>query len=225
MALNQVPQANQRISSTQPTILENFTTFINDEYKINHVEFNPANSADKGKHTLVELIDRGAGFNPVTAANELALYVRRSTATGNLELFTRRPSSGDVIAFTAFQQNENDTGGTTPAHQSWGWTFLPSGLLVKWGNIAYLNPSITTGTTINFPTVSPSATPVPAFNGNPFFVNPWLISKNLNNKEAPMMVRYVTGSTPTSTGFVAVFGGGLDADQESIAYLAIGMKV
>jgi hypothetical protein len=60
--------------------------------------------------------------SPATAATEVALFSRTSTLTSNVELAVRKQSSGSVFEFTSAL-------GAQP-----GWTILPSGILLKWGN-------------------------------------------------------------------------------------------
>lgn len=59
---------------------------------------------------------------PTTAANEAGLYAAQGPTSGVSELVFRRESNGTTIPFT-----EGSLAAT-------GWTRLPSGILLKWGN-------------------------------------------------------------------------------------------
>jgi hypothetical protein len=56
-----------------------------------------------------------------TAATDVGLYAKLSTRTAQTELFFRKQNSGTVIEFTSALGN------------TVGWTRLPSGILLKWG--------------------------------------------------------------------------------------------
>lgn len=110
------PQANQRISDTQPLILNNFLD-LDTWSTVNHYGFN--SGANRGKHTVVTLPEQPA--DPGTVGNEMALYTKQSTLSGVAEMFIQREAGGTVYEFTSSLANQN------------GWTRLPSGILLKWG--------------------------------------------------------------------------------------------
>jgi len=110
-----VPNANQRISATQQPIKDNFgeiDTLVN----VNHVGFN---TGDAGKHKFLQMPEQGAA--PTTAANEVGLYAAVGATSTVSELVFRREKDGTSIAFTE------------GALAQPGWTRLPSGILLKWG--------------------------------------------------------------------------------------------
>jgi hypothetical protein len=111
-----IPQPTDKMNVSQNDILQNFTA-IKTAWDINHVTFDLAN---EGKHNYVSLPEQSAG--PATAANEGALYTKQSALTSVAALFFRRESSGTEIEFTSALEAET------------GWTRLPSGILLKWGN-------------------------------------------------------------------------------------------
>jgi len=110
-----IPQPTDKIKDSQNDILNNFQG-IKTAWDINHVTFD---LGDQGKHKHVTLPEQGAA--PATAANEIAMYSKQSTLTGASELFIRRESSGNEL---------EATGASLGAI---GWSYLPSGLLIKWG--------------------------------------------------------------------------------------------
>lgn len=118
--LNNIPTATQRLKDSQPQLLENFAT-ISALLGVDHVISpwtNPA-TGDQGKHNKVTMPEQGG--DQTTAANEMAVYTKQGSVSGNSELFLRRESDGTVIPLSE---------GT---NASSGYAYLGSGLLVKWG--------------------------------------------------------------------------------------------
>ncbi len=116
MALTPVPNSGQTLADSRPVIFNNFSV-ISTAFEVDHVAYNDAN---QGKHNKATFPQQAAA--PVTAANEVALYSRLSTLSGVSELVIRKQSSGTSYEFTsALAANV-------------GWTRLPSGILLKWGN-------------------------------------------------------------------------------------------
>lgn len=79
MALNNVPQANQRVNATQAPINQNFINYIDNGFLVNHIQFNGAGNT--GKHNFVEmpLIVTGTPYNiTTTSANEVGLFCQAS---------------------------------------------------------------------------------------------------------------------------------------------------
>lgn len=195
MALSDVPQSGQTLAQTQPDIRNNFSV-INTAFGVNHIDYNVA---DQGKHKFVTMPVQGS--SPTTAAGELALFSRTSTLTSVPELAFRKQSNGAVVEFTSSSQTAN------------GWTRLPSGILLKWGNgsangltnvtfpAGATIPAFTTIFSIQITTAYVNATDNP--NG---FVR-------LNNFVAPYTQFSVFGSPRTSSGTFAV----------TFQYLAIGI--
>lgn len=125
------PNANDRINDTQPLILDNFQT-ISTVFQVNHVDFNTA--GDAGKHAVVKFVSQGTfGVNDPAAfgATEVGLY--NLQYNGVPELFVRKanavpgPTTSFPITASSFRP--------APDPQR-GWTFLPSGLVMKFGFIA-----------------------------------------------------------------------------------------
>lgn len=125
---NAIPGANDLLSQSQSDIQTNFAE-IQTLVGINHINFGAAN---QGKHLYLQLPEHAA---PATAIDEAGLYANVGTTSTVTELFFRRENNGATIAFT------EATLATT------GWTRLPSGLLMKWGQT---NLATNTGATLNF---------------------------------------------------------------------------
>lgn len=140
MALNQVPQAGQTLAATQAPILNNFST-IDTAFSVDHVSYQ---AATQGKHNKVTF--------PVQAATP-------TFSGSDIQVFSKVPSlaNGDHVTLAATQLFINGTNfdqipftaGSTALINTAGYTFLPSGLLIKWEkhNINSLGD-----TTINFVT-------------------------------------------------------------------------
>lgn len=135
-----IPQPTDQLSISQGDLLDNFQA-LQALIDVNHVDFA---SGDEGKHKWVTFPVQVAA--PAFAPGEVGLYNKLPAApfplTGVDELFIQK-SNGTNIPMTASQQ-------ATP-----GWTYLPSGILLKWGNATALPGS----NTFTFP----AAATIPAF--------------------------------------------------------------
>lgn len=130
-----IPGAAQRLKDSQPQIQNNFAE-IQTLITANHEDFNTANA---GKHKFLQMPEQVA--SPTTAVNEGGLFTRQGTTTAVTELAWRRENNGTVTEITA-----GSLGAT-------GWSYLPSGLLMKWGaaasgsfpiNLNLIGPAYTT---------------------------------------------------------------------------------
>jgi len=116
MAYDQnIPQPTDTPAASQPQLLANFQE-INTLLGVNHVAFN---LADQGKHKWVTFPEQVVA--PATLATEVALFGIQSAETGIEELTYRRANNGVQIPITERDGTVN------------GWSMLPSGLLLKWG--------------------------------------------------------------------------------------------
>lgn len=122
MSLNIIPTAGQNLANTRDDIRNNFT-YINDGFAINHVTLN--SGGDKGKHTYLTMVRQGA--DPVIGANDISIYNKLDANTVRSELYLLR--NGGV----AFPFTELLAGSTGQFGSNHGWTYLPSGVLVKFG--------------------------------------------------------------------------------------------
>lgn len=131
MPLTVVPVAGQTLAASRDLISGNFVA-LNNAFPVDHVDFGLAN---QGKHNKISLpVQAGA---PATGAAEVGLYCLTSALTGEPELSFRRNNSGVAYEFTSAGQTYS------------GWARLPSGILLKWGEVG---PSGSGGlTTCNFP--------------------------------------------------------------------------
>lgn len=123
MALNNVPQPGQTLLQTRDLINANFVTYIGPQFAVDHQEFN--SGANSGKHNKVTMPQQGAA-PAAFAANEMGLFVINSVATGLSEMYMRRAPSTDIPI------TESNFAGSVPGTD--GYAYLPSGILLKWGN-------------------------------------------------------------------------------------------
>lgn len=138
MTLINVPLSGQTLGNTRVSINTNFNV-ISDAFEVDHVAYN-APLGQQGKHNKVTMPVQGA--SPTTLANEVALFSQTSTLSTVPEMALRRANNGTVIEFTS------------SLSAAIGWTRLPSGILLKWGN------SIANGSTVY---TFPVAATIPAF--------------------------------------------------------------
>ena len=134
MAYNpNIPQPPDIKSVSQPQILNNFIA-INDLLAVNHQTFG---ASGEGKHKFLQMPEQGSA--PLTTVNEAALYAAVGAASSQAELVFKRETPAinatvpATVAFTECLANASD--GST------GWTMLPSGIIMKWGQL-----TITAGT-------------------------------------------------------------------------------
>ena len=125
-----VPQANQRISASQPQIQANFAA-LEQIVGVDHGTFTAA-AADWGKHNKVSFLLQGAA--PVFAAGEYGMY---NIAAG---LFLHPPVGIDrnIGVYTLYS---NATIPPVPAGTTQGTSTLPSGLIIKWGQVPTAPPA------------------------------------------------------------------------------------
>lgn len=189
-----IPGANDLISQSQSEIQTNFAQ-SNTIFDIDHVTFDDATSADRGKHrksTYIEVAD------PTTVANEMAMYAK--AVSGATRLFLRQENNGTIFQFS----------GPDPTAAATGQTFLPGGIILKWG------------------TTSANGTTAITFAGlglSNFPNNCWQVMVNPVTTTGPTVANdYVYAYSPTTTGFTAngVRRITLQASAVNFVFLAIG---
>lgn len=125
-----IPQPNNRIKDSQSDILQNFQA-IDTVFAEDH---EPFNSANEGKHASVRLTEQSPA--PTFGATEVGIYnatYNNNTSVRN-EVFVHKKTNNSSlnIPMTASILSQNGTVGTNTA----GWTYLPSGILIHWGQSA-----------------------------------------------------------------------------------------
>lgn len=124
-----IPQPTDRKSVSQGQIQENYNR-ISTWVQVDHVNFD---QTDEGKHNATRFVDQGGG-QPGFTNPELGLYSVVPNNIGGLnitqnEMYIRKARNGansyPEIPFTASSESNGTTGNS-------GWSYLPSGLIMKW---------------------------------------------------------------------------------------------
>lgn len=121
-----IPRSTDYISVSQQDLLDNFTS-IGNLFPVNHVDFNASGA---GKHKFVEMPNQSP--DPAGAANEITLFSKIGN-TSNSELFYKRDASASSFQLTTSDPSLASTPLTPPKTST---TFLPGGLIMKFGIIA-----------------------------------------------------------------------------------------
>jgi len=121
-----IPQGAQKQSVTQAPIQSNFQA-IKELVEIDHEAFNLANNF--GKHKRVSLLAHAPA--PTFDANDAGLYNFLNPTTTKNELYVHRQTNNSPaeVPFTASKMSN-----TAMSSCINGWSYLPSGLLIKWGS-------------------------------------------------------------------------------------------
>lgn len=194
MALNLVPNSGQSLDETRVPIRDNFS-FINSGFLANHVELN--SGVNSGKHKAVIMVNQTvAPTAPVTLLGESAIYAAPSLVAPNASaIFIKNGASAttvDGIEIT-YALEAND-----------GWTRLPSGILMVWGQKAVPINSRAT------------ATFAKAFTALPYSVQ-------VTGKRTTVNPADPRGTLESFTMTQATFGNSSATDAVTIYYLAIGV--
>lgn len=189
-----IPQSTDLQSSTQPQILANFAA-IQTLIDVNHEDFA---SANQGKHKFVTFPVQAS--TPVTVAGDIALFSAASALTGNNELFFQNDSGNplSIVPFTA----------SDPA--TTGWTYLPSGILMKWGTLAGNGNSVFS---------LPVAANIPVFTA---VYSAQVTTSFISAADVDVFVRLSTFSTTAITVFCSARST-VGAANASFNYLVIGV--
>ncbi len=129
-----VPLATNTLAASQPSIRTNFNV-ISVAFSQDHVNYNVTiGDGTQGMHNQVTFPRQGG--DSVTTGTNVAVYSKLNAAGTESALFFRKQTNGAVIDFTSSLQNQS------------GWTRLPSGILLKWGQAAM---TANTNVTVAFP--------------------------------------------------------------------------
>ena len=121
MAYNpNVPQANDKLRNSQNDLLLNFQA-IDTAFNFNHVDLEIAGA---GKHKLLTMPRQT--FPQTVTGTDLLLYTGLNADTGLSEIYLKRSTFlNDGIPTTAAAAVLVD-----------GWTYLPSGVRIQWGQVS-----------------------------------------------------------------------------------------
>jgi hypothetical protein len=130
MAYNQnIPQATDALAQSQQDILNNFLANYN-AFNVNHVTFNAG--ADMGKHKWITLPVQNPSPPIAFAAGELAMYSFLSPVTSQNEIYINKTNEVTVVQTPSTASILSVA--SAPGNNVSGWTYLPSGILMKWGS-------------------------------------------------------------------------------------------
>ncbi len=145
-----IPDADNNPSEDQPDMQEN-TNSINQLINVDHFSFSQMD--DDGEHRQVTLPIRGGGSGTIPTgriAAEGTLYTK--TGSGETQLFYTPDASTNE-----YQLTRCITGNfATFAINGNGWTFLPGGMLLKYGLVPAVGDTFS-----NFPAPGPAFTNIP----------------------------------------------------------------
>ena len=134
-----IPQAGDLPSQSQAQILSNFAE-IDTDFARDHVALTAATNRGFHKYTRFEMQATG----PATTLTQVAFYCKNDGVAPNL--YFRRsniPAAGAEILMTA---------NVTPVNAATGQSFLPGGLIMKWGQFTMgASPTTHAYTTGAFP--------------------------------------------------------------------------
>lgn len=186
------PAPNDDLDVSVTDIQQNFLT-ANTVMDVDHYPFNNL-TATKGQHKQVQVVNQLA--IPPGLANGAETIYSKSISSGG-ELFFTRGSSGIEIQLT---------GPGNPSATLQGFTFLPGGLLLQWGEITTPGSG---PTSVNFPTPFPS--------GNA----PFSITFTVRRTGASNAIAYYVNEAipPTSTDFNYI---GTTSGSQFLYWMAIG---
>lgn len=147
--ISNIPQSTDLFSASQPQILGNFGA-IKTLIDINHVDF--ADATNQGKHNFVSFFPQSS-TPTLNNTTDVIAYGMISSLTSQNEIFISKVNQATVTLIQSTASILSTT--SAPAIFSSGWTYMPSGILLKWG----ANISANGVTVITFPTGSN----IPAF--------------------------------------------------------------
>jgi hypothetical protein len=202
MAWNQnIPQPTDQLSQSQNDLLNNFQA-IQTLVDVNHVDFNAG--ANQGKHFCVTFpVQTVDPVPPTIQGSDVGLYTKMGPS-GFSDIYINRPADALLAPITA----SNYLASTSA---NGGYSYLPSGLLIKWGATGAVaaNPQ-----TIIYPTGGS----VPAF------TVPALLILVMPTSTSPLsgmnVILNANAGTNTALQFQIYHNAGISAD--GFQWLAIG---
>lgn len=124
-----IPQATDLLSNSQLSLLNNFGA-IKTLIDVDHVDFS---NAAGGQHNKVSLVVQSPA--PTFAAGQVGLYSFLSPVTAKNELYVNKTNNSGIVQIPSTASvlgTSNPTPGASG--NATGWTMLPSGIKLVWGN-------------------------------------------------------------------------------------------
>lgn len=190
--LPNIPLASDLLSKSQGNIRDNFTS-ANTTFGINHLAFDNA-TANIGKHKFVQM---PAGSLPAgLISGEGTLYTKSSTGS---QLYYSPDNTSNEYQITRTIASTFATFSQIP-----GWTFLPGGMLMQWGQVSTpgAGPSIVT-----FPVAFAAASSV------------YSIQLTARNDGSHSAFNYYVDGAPTTNNFTYR---GTTSSSDTLFWMAIG---
>jgi hypothetical protein len=204
-----IPKPTDTLSQSQENILNNFTA-IQGLIDVNHVDF--SDGINYGKHNVAEFPVQAVA--PTFAAGEVGLYnllpVSPYPLTGVDEMFINKQNSATAVKIPMTASILSTNSG--PVAGSSGWTYLPSGILLKWGTVSGV--LVNSDGTVTLPT----ATSIPVFN-NIFTV---FTTQYYTGYSTAMFGNTIASGNYVPTGFSIYVASVGSTGPISISYIAIG---
>lgn len=209
MAYNKnIPQPTDKLRTSQPQLLENFHE-LDAWTQQDHVGL--TGTSDQGKHQTARFIDQTSA--PTINDPETGFFNAQPNNIGSLaiskqQMYVRAEQNNSYknIPFTASILSTNQA----PGKGAHGWTYLPSGILMKWGTYDMTQAGTET---IDYPTGSD----IPAFS-EVFSVQATLANPTVAKPWSTMIVSF---SPQSFSVFTFNTTNGTDR-QAQIHYIAIG---
>ena len=123
---NTIPGPNDFLTDSQVDLQNNFIS-LQASWIINHVNFDIANT---GKHPRIDFpVQAPAPVFGVAGENGLYNFLNATTTKNELYVHKQTQAGTADIPFTASFLSD-----TVPTNNQDGWTYLPSGVLLRWGS-------------------------------------------------------------------------------------------
>lgn len=135
-----IPQANDLLSISQGQLLNNFGA-IQSLIQTDHTDF-PSGTATAGQHDRVSFTVQTSppAQNLPNRANwvagQVGMYSALNGTTNQNELYINKTNQATVKQIPATASVLSIT--SAPGNNIAGWTYLPSGILIKWGSTGVL---------------------------------------------------------------------------------------
>jgi hypothetical protein len=224
-----VPQASDLLNQSQPQLLTN-SGALQSWIDQNHVDYAVAGN-QPGKHTFVQMPAQTTTPAGGYLAGEDTISVVTSTVTTRPELlFTRGTGAAIGSIPQQYEITTYGTGSYTFASGSgniimnYGWTRLPSGIIMLWANQTNRGPGMNNpGLNIIFPSVN--LTPPNTFPGFAALYNVQISEMSsttgAGGLDVPIVI--IQGSYTTTQFQITTSSNGQYQNIGSISYLAIGV--
>jgi hypothetical protein len=208
-----IPNATDIISQSQSQIQTNFQS-IQTLIDVDHVDF--SNGVNYGKHNKVTFPVQGTA--PTFASGEVGLYNLlpvSSPVTGVDELYINKQNSGAAVQIPMTASILSTNG--SPAAFSNGWTYLPSGILLKWGQSTDSSQLVGNSTAARGNVTFPVNANIPVFNQ----VFQVMVVQTWSTNRTSVGSNGFSVYSVSTTGFIVTWSGS-NSSGTGISYLAIG---